>query len=82
MAGRVGRLVVRTMGEIISGCRVGCLPSNPPLQLLNPKAECTLSECWLTLLLQFCPQPDCKPTQTNCILRKDQAQQAEIGLEQ
>ena len=78
MAGRVGRLVVRTMGEIISGWWVACTPSssNPPLQLLNPKAECTLTEGWLadpaTAILSTAT--DCTllhKSQTNSILKRD-----------
>ena len=47
MRGRVRSLVERTMREIISGCLVGGWAGGgpvglPPLQLLNPKAECTL----------------------------------------
>ena len=46
MRGRVRSLVERTMREIISGCLVGGWATGPvglpPLQLLNPKAQCTL----------------------------------------
>ena len=46
MRGRVRSLVERTMREIISGCLVGGWATGPvglpPLQLLSPKAECTV----------------------------------------